>query len=121
MLLLLERGADVGVINGEGQTPRDMAEKGDICKLLLAAEQTDTRRREERLLAAAREGDLETICQMVGVCYSAFPVVHVRCVSAEGGPPTQHKLCGQPGQLVSALRSIQRTQGGGSAAAAEWN
>ena len=63
--MLLERGAEVSVINGEGQTPRDVAEDADVSKLLLAAEQTDARRREERLLAAAREGDLDTIKYMV--------------------------------------------------------
>lgn len=65
MLLLLERDASVNVINGEGQTPRDVAERPDICKLLLAAERTDARRREERLLAAAREGDLDMIDNLV--------------------------------------------------------
>ncbi|KAF4527966.1 hypothetical protein B566_EDAN014958 [Ephemera danica] len=58
----------------------DVAEKGDVCKLLLAAEQTDTRRREERLLAAAREGDLETICQMLKEDHPP----NINCVDSQG-------------------------------------
>lgn len=65
VLLLLERGASVNVINGEGQTPRDVAERPDICKLLLGAEQTDARRREEELLTATREGNLDMIDHLV--------------------------------------------------------
>jgi len=61
VLLLLQHNADVNVINGEGQTPRDVAKLEDVAKLLLAAEQTEARKKEERLLAAAREGDLETL------------------------------------------------------------
>jgi hypothetical protein len=61
VLLLLQHNADVNIINGEGQTPRDVAELEDVAKLLHAAEQTEARLKEERLLAAAREGDLETL------------------------------------------------------------
>lgn len=59
--MLLQHNADVNVINGEGQTPRDVAKLEDVTKLLHAAEQTEARRKEERLLAAAREGDLDTL------------------------------------------------------------
>jgi len=65
VLLLLQHNADVNVINGEGQTPRDVAKLEDVAKLLLAAEQTEARKKEERLLAAAREGDLETLKMLV--------------------------------------------------------
>jgi hypothetical protein len=61
VLLLLQHNADVNVINGEGQTPRDVAKLEDVIKLLLAAEQTEARQKEECLLAAAREGDLDTL------------------------------------------------------------
>jgi hypothetical protein len=61
VLLFLQHNADVNVINGEGQTPRDVAKIEDVAKLLHAAEQTEARQKEERLLAAAREGDLETL------------------------------------------------------------
>lgn len=61
VLLLLQHNADVNVVNGEGQTPRDVAKLEDVTKLLHAAEQTEARRKEEHLLAAAREGDLDTL------------------------------------------------------------
>jgi len=67
--LLLQHNADVNVINGEGQTPRDVAKLEDVAKLLLAAEQTEARKKEERLLAAAREGDLETLKMLVSGHY----------------------------------------------------
>lgn len=68
-MLLLQHNADVNVINGEGQTPRDVAKLEDVAKLLLAAEQTEARKKEERLLAAAREGDLETLKMLVSGHY----------------------------------------------------
>lgn len=69
VLLLLQHNADVNVINGEGQTPRDVAKLEDVAKLLLAAEQTEARKKEECLLAAAREGDLETLKILVSGHY----------------------------------------------------
>jgi hypothetical protein len=69
VLLLLQHNADVNVINGEGQTPRDVAKLEDVAKLLLAAEQTEARKKEERLLAAAREGDLETLKMLASSCF----------------------------------------------------
>ncbi|RZF34644.1 hypothetical protein LSTR_LSTR012726 [Laodelphax striatellus] len=62
VLLLLEKNADVNVRNGEGRTPRDVCRDGlDAGKLLWAAERTDMRKREERLLAAARDGQLDVL------------------------------------------------------------
>lgn len=84
-MLLLQHNADVNVINGEGQTPRDVSKHEDVTKLLQAAERTEARQKEERLLAAAREGDLDTLkilasgpcrhreqesCRMVGSMHS---------------------------------------------------
>ncbi|CAB3386943.1 Hypothetical predicted protein [Cloeon dipterum] len=80
VLLLLERGASVGVINGEGQTPRHVTDSPEVAKLLLAAEQTDIRRREERLLAAARAGKLDAIHQML----RSESAPNINCVDNQG-------------------------------------
>lgn len=68
-MLLLQRNADVCIINGEGRLPRDMAPSNEtgreISKLLKAAEQTEILRQENRLLAAARDGDIELLNKLV--------------------------------------------------------
>lgn len=66
--MLLGRNADVNVRNGEGRTARDVGvEDGDTKRLLEAAEKTDSRRKEEALLSAARIGDLAQISDLVNV------------------------------------------------------
>lgn len=64
-MLLLQYNAKTDIINGEGQTPKDLAKLEDVGKLLWAAEKTDMRLKEEKLLAAAREGDLEIMNTLV--------------------------------------------------------
>lgn len=65
VLTLLERNADVNIHNGEGQIARDVCKNDEAAKLLWAAERTEIKRREEALLAAAREGHIEILSQMV--------------------------------------------------------
>ncbi|BES91885.1 Ankyrin repeat [Nesidiocoris tenuis] len=66
VILLLGRNADVSIRNGEGRTARDVGvDDGDTKRLLEAAEKTDSRRREEALLSAARNGDLEQISSLL--------------------------------------------------------
>ncbi|XP_076063131.1 oxysterol-binding protein-related protein 1-like isoform X2 [Oratosquilla oratoria] len=65
VLLLLENGASVSVINGEGLKPSDMPRKTRIMQLILAAEKTERRRGEERLLHAAREGNSEDVMKLL--------------------------------------------------------
>ncbi|XP_069689712.1 oxysterol-binding protein-related protein 1 isoform X2 [Periplaneta americana] len=80
VLLLLQHNADVNVINGEGQTPRDVAKLEDVSKLLHAAEQTEARQKEERLLAAAREGDLDILKMLLKEQHPP----NINCVDAQG-------------------------------------
>ncbi|XP_021913454.1 oxysterol-binding protein-related protein 1-like [Zootermopsis nevadensis] len=80
VLLLLQHNADVNVVNGEGQTPRDVAKLEDVTKLLHAAEQTEARRKEEHLLAAAREGDLDTL----KILLKDHHPPNINCVDAQG-------------------------------------
>lgn len=74
-MLLLQNNADVCIINGEGRLPRDMTQSSEsgreIAKLLRAAEQTETLRKESKLLSAAREGNIADLNDLVTV-QSAF-------------------------------------------------
>lgn len=84
VMLLIQYNADVSVINGEGRLPRDMTpsnEVGDeIAKLLLAAETTEMRRKEGRLLSCAREGNIDALQQLLK---DANPP-NINCVDAQG-------------------------------------
>lgn len=75
-MLLLQHNADVCLINGEGRLPRDMTQSSDngreINKLLKAAEQTETLRKEAKLLSAAREGNITELSKLVKL-YDIFP------------------------------------------------
>lgn len=68
-MLLLQHNADVCIINGEGRLPRDMTQSSEsgreIAKLLRAAEQTETLRKESKLLSAAREGNIVELNNLV--------------------------------------------------------
>lgn len=69
VMLLLQHNADVCIINGEGRLPREMTQSSDsgreIAKLLRAAEQTETLRKESKLLSAAREGNFTELNSLV--------------------------------------------------------
>ncbi|KAG8225813.1 hypothetical protein J437_LFUL005620, partial [Ladona fulva] len=80
VLVLLGRGADVSVTNGEGLTPRQVGRDPEVCKLLAAAETTETRRREEAFLAAARQGDLKTVAAML----KSDKPPNINCADAQG-------------------------------------
>lgn len=68
-MLLLQFNADVYLINGEGRLPRDVTQDNEngreINKLLRAAEATEIRRLEGKLLTAARDGDLDLLKRLV--------------------------------------------------------
>lgn len=69
-MLLLQHNADVCIINGEGRLPREMTQSSsdsgrEIAKLLRAAEQTETLRKELKLLCAARDGNVTELNNLV--------------------------------------------------------
>lgn len=68
VLLLLQYNAAVNITNAEGWFAKDVAKAdSDILKILSAAQTADARKREERLLTAARENDLPTINLLVSL------------------------------------------------------
>ncbi|XP_042765366.1 oxysterol-binding protein-related protein 1 isoform X2 [Panthera leo] len=56
VMLLLEYNADTTVVNGSGQTAKEVTYDKEIRNMLEAVERTQQRKLEEELLAAAREG-----------------------------------------------------------------
>ncbi|KAL1123279.1 hypothetical protein AAG570_002365 [Ranatra chinensis] len=86
VLLMLERNADVNIRNGEGKTAKEVGVEGgsgDVGRLLAAAERTDMRKREDALLSAARNADIETINNLLK---STLPP-NINCVDVQGNTP----------------------------------
>ncbi|XP_030069518.1 oxysterol-binding protein-related protein 1 isoform X2 [Microcaecilia unicolor] len=65
VVLLLQYGADTAVINGGGQTAKDVTQDKEIRNMLEAAERTWERKFEEILLGAAREGEIGKLTEML--------------------------------------------------------
>ncbi|KAK7058765.1 Oxysterol-binding protein-related protein 1, partial [Halocaridina rubra] len=80
VLLLLEHGASVSTINGEGLRPSDLPRDLQVKKLIIAAEKTEQRRKEERLLHYAREGKSDEVMTLLRM--PAAP--NVNCTDSQG-------------------------------------
>ncbi|KAL3055214.1 hypothetical protein OYC64_017997 [Pagothenia borchgrevinki] len=65
VLLLLRYDACSNIINGTAQIPKDVTEDDEIITMLEAAERREARRWEEKLLEAAREGDISTLSKLL--------------------------------------------------------
>uniref|UniRef100_A0A8C7Y8Y0 Oxysterol-binding protein n=1 Tax=Oryzias sinensis TaxID=183150 RepID=A0A8C7Y8Y0_9TELE len=65
VMLLLHYDACATVINGTAQVPKDVTQNAEIRSMLEAAERTEERKLEEKLLEAAREGDLASLSQLL--------------------------------------------------------
>uniref|UniRef100_A0A3Q4HD84 Oxysterol-binding protein n=1 Tax=Neolamprologus brichardi TaxID=32507 RepID=A0A3Q4HD84_NEOBR len=65
VLLLLRYDACANIINGTAQIPKDVTEDDEIITMLEAAERREARRHEEKLLEAAREGDISTLSKLL--------------------------------------------------------
>ncbi|XP_065062635.1 oxysterol-binding protein-related protein 1-like [Rhopilema esculentum] len=66
VLLLLKFGANVSIINGEGRTPLQMADNQEVLNLIKAAERSQKLRCNEKLLNAAREGNMKRTKELLG-------------------------------------------------------
>lgn len=83
-MLLLQHNADVCIINGDGKLPCDMTQASDsgreITKLLRAAQQTETLRKESKLLSAARDGNIAELNNLVKYSCTSDSIcfVHLR-------------------------------------------
>nr|XP_043896034.1 oxysterol-binding protein-related protein 1-like isoform X2 [Solea senegalensis] len=95
VLLLLRYDACANIINGTAQIPKDVTEDDEIITMLEAAERRETRRREERLLEAARQGDISTLSKLL----SGKEAPNIHCRDDVGNTPLHcaayrgQKLC----------------------------
>uniref|UniRef100_A0A3B3HWL5 Uncharacterized protein n=1 Tax=Oryzias latipes TaxID=8090 RepID=A0A3B3HWL5_ORYLA len=73
VLLLLRYDAHANIINGTGRIPKDVTDDDEIHTMLEAAERREIKQREQKLLEAAREGNLHTLLSDKGP-----PDIHCR-------------------------------------------
>ncbi|XP_057713333.1 oxysterol-binding protein-related protein 1-like isoform X3 [Corythoichthys intestinalis] len=101
VLLLLRYDASASIINGIARIAKDVTEDDEIVTMLEAAERREARRQEERLLDAAREGDISTLSKIL-----SGKEVDVHCKDSVGNTPLHcaayrgHKQC-----MIKLLKS----------------
>uniref|UniRef100_A0A3Q3XFH8 Oxysterol-binding protein n=1 Tax=Mola mola TaxID=94237 RepID=A0A3Q3XFH8_MOLML len=83
VLSLLRYDARSSIINGRAQIPKAVTEDDEIITMLEAAERRETRRQEEKLLEAAREGDISTLSNLL----SQKEPLDIDCRDSVGNTP----------------------------------
>uniref|UniRef100_A0A3B5M832 Uncharacterized protein n=1 Tax=Xiphophorus couchianus TaxID=32473 RepID=A0A3B5M832_9TELE len=102
VLLLLQYNACANIINGTAKIPKDVTDDDEIITMLEAAERREMRRREERLLEAAREGDLSTLSKLI----SAKEAPDIHCRDSVGNTPLHCAAYrGQKHCIIKLLKS----------------
>ncbi|XP_024921315.1 oxysterol-binding protein-related protein 1 [Cynoglossus semilaevis] len=101
VMLLLHYDACATVINGTAQIPKDVTQNAEIRSMLEAAERTEERKLEEKLLEAAREGDLLTLTELV----SRKKPLDINCTDLLGNTPLH--CAAYRGQRQCALKLLK--------------
>uniref|UniRef100_A0A3Q2NN75 Oxysterol-binding protein n=1 Tax=Fundulus heteroclitus TaxID=8078 RepID=A0A3Q2NN75_FUNHE len=101
VMLLLHYDACATVINGTAQIPKDVTQNVEIRSMLEAAERTEERKLEEKLLEAAREGDLSTLTQLL----SRKKPPDINCTDLLGNSPLH--CAAYRGQRLCALKLLR--------------
>ncbi|XP_028259616.1 oxysterol-binding protein-related protein 1 isoform X3 [Parambassis ranga] len=101
VMLLLHYDACATVINGTAQIPKDVTQNAEIRSMLEAAERTEERKLEEKLLDAAREGDLLTLTQLL----SKKKPPDITCTDLLGNTPLH--CAAYRGQRQCALKLLK--------------
>ncbi|KAG9478956.1 hypothetical protein GDO78_012563 [Eleutherodactylus coqui] len=83
VILLLDSNSDTTVINGGGRTAADVAKDKEIKAMLEAAQRTQERKLEEKLLEAVREGNLSKLSELL----SKAKPPDVNCTDQMGNTP----------------------------------
>lgn len=78
---LITQNANVFILNGDGLRPIQLAKSDSITNLLSAAELSDIRRREDKFLSAARNGDISTMKKLLE---DATNPVNINSVDSSG-------------------------------------
>lgn len=81
VVLLLANQADVFTINDEGNSAKLMAQNRSIAHLIAAAEDADMKKREDRFLSAARNGDTDCLHELLN---DPFNPVDINCQDVSG-------------------------------------
>ncbi|XP_062251359.1 oxysterol-binding protein-related protein 1 isoform X2 [Platichthys flesus] len=105
VMLLLHYDACATVINGTAQIPKDVTQNAEIRGMLEAAERTEERKLEEKLLDAAREGDLTTLTQLL----SRKKPPDINCTDLLGNTPLH--CAAYRGQRQCALKLLKNGAG----------
>ncbi|XP_041861833.1 oxysterol-binding protein-related protein 1 isoform X2 [Melanotaenia boesemani] len=101
VMLLLHYDACATVINGTAQIPKDVTQNTEIRSMLEAAERTEERKLEEKLLEAAREGDLLTLTKLL----SRKKPPDINCTDLLGNTPLH--CAAYRGQRQCALKLLK--------------
>ncbi|XP_040896234.1 oxysterol-binding protein-related protein 1 isoform X1 [Toxotes jaculatrix] len=101
VMLLLHYDACATVINGTAQIPKDVTQNAEIRSMLEAAERTEERKLEEKLLEAAREGDFSTLTQLL----SRKKPPDINCTDLLGNTPLH--CAAYRGQRQCALKLLK--------------
>ncbi|CAJ1072335.1 oxysterol-binding protein-related protein 1-like isoform X1 [Xyrichtys novacula] len=102
VLLLLRYDAQSNIINGTAQIPKDVTEDDEIITMLEAAERREVRRQEEKLLEAAREGDISTLSKLL----SGREAPDINCRDSVGNTPLHCAAYrGQKQCIIKLLKS----------------
>uniref|UniRef100_A0A3B4X4V8 Oxysterol-binding protein n=1 Tax=Seriola lalandi dorsalis TaxID=1841481 RepID=A0A3B4X4V8_SERLL len=101
VMLLLHYDACATVINGTAQIPKDVTQNAEVRSMLEAAERTEERKLEEKLLEAAREGDLPTLNQLL----SRKKLPDINCTDLLGNTPLH--CAAYRGQRQCALKLLR--------------
>ncbi|XP_023194897.1 oxysterol-binding protein-related protein 1-like isoform X1 [Xiphophorus maculatus] len=101
VMLLLHYDACAAVINGSAQIPKDVTQNAEIRSMLEAAARTEERKLEEKLLEAAREGDLSTLSQLL----SRKKPPDINCTDLLGNTPLH--CAAYRGQRLCALKLLR--------------
>ncbi|KAL6104605.1 osbpl1a [Pungitius sinensis] len=83
VLLLLRYDAVCSIINGVAQIPKDVTMDDEVITMLEAAETRETRRREKKLLEAAREGEITALSKLL----SGKEPPDIHCRDSVGNTP----------------------------------
>ncbi|KAM9845042.1 oxysterol-binding protein-related protein 1-like [Aulostomus maculatus] len=102
VLLLLRYDASASIINGTAQIPKDLTEDDEIITMLEAAERREARQREERLLEAARAGDISKLSKLL----SEREAPDINCRDSVGNTPLHCAAYrGQKQCIIKLLKS----------------
>ncbi|XP_047231280.1 oxysterol-binding protein-related protein 1 isoform X2 [Girardinichthys multiradiatus] len=101
VMLLLHYDACATVINGTAQIPKDVTQNAEIRSMLEAAERTEERKLEEKLLEAAREGDLSMLTQLL----SRKKPPDINCTDLLGNTPLH--CAAYRGQRLCAMKLLR--------------